>query len=79
VLSAPTRQSYERWLDGAVVRGLFSRVPILVEGPGDRAAFAVFWSALARAEPADRMLASWIEEGCAREVEIRMADDGAQA
>jgi ABC-type arginine transport system ATPase subunit len=52
VLSAPTRQSYERWLDGAVVRGLFSRVPILVEGPGDRAALAVFWSALAKAAPA---------------------------
>jgi ABC-type arginine transport system ATPase subunit len=51
-LSAPTRQSYERWLDGAVVRGLFSRVPILVEGPGDRAALGVFWSALAKAEPA---------------------------
>jgi putative ATP-dependent endonuclease of OLD family len=50
-LSAPTRQSYERWLDGAVVRGLFSRVPILVEGPGDRAALAVFWSALAKQNP----------------------------
>lgn len=52
-LSAPTRQSYERWLDGAVVRGLFSRVPVLVEGPGDRAALAVFWSELARAESAE--------------------------
>lgn len=52
-LSAPTRQSYERWLDGAVVRGLFSRVPILVEGPGDRAACAVFWSALAKQNPSE--------------------------
>jgi ABC-type arginine transport system ATPase subunit len=50
-LSAPTRQSYERWLDGAVVRGLFSRVPILVEGPGDRAAFSLFWSAVAETDP----------------------------
>lgn len=50
-LSSPTRQSYERWLDGAVVRGLFSRVPVLVEGPGDRAVLAVFWSAIAGAEP----------------------------
>jgi energy-coupling factor transporter ATP-binding protein EcfA2 len=48
-LTPPVRQSYERWLDGAVVRGLFSHVPILVEGPGDRAALAVFWSALAEA------------------------------
>lgn len=52
-LSAPTRQAYERWLDGAVVRGLFSRVPVLVEGPGDRSALAVFWSALAAADPPD--------------------------
>jgi hypothetical protein len=33
-------------MDGAVVRGLFSHVPVLVEGAGDRAVFSVFWSAL---------------------------------
>jgi putative ATP-dependent endonuclease of OLD family len=49
-LTAPVRQAYERRLDGPVVRGLFARVPLLVEGPGDRAVFEVFWSALARAE-----------------------------
>lgn len=47
ILSPPVRQAYERRLDGAVVRGLFSRVPVLVEGPGDRAVFDTFWTALA--------------------------------
>lgn len=46
VLSPNVRQSYERWLDGAVVRGLFARIPLLVEGPGDRAVIEVFWRAL---------------------------------
>jgi putative ATP-dependent endonuclease of OLD family len=46
-LSAAVRQTYERWLDGGVVRGLFSRVPVLVEGPGDRAVFETFWRARA--------------------------------
>ncbi len=46
VLSPNVRQSYERWLDGAVVRGLFARIPLLVEGPGDRAIIEVFWRAL---------------------------------
>jgi putative ATP-dependent endonuclease of OLD family len=45
-LAAATRQTYERWLDGPLVRGLFARAPVLVEGPGDRAAFQVFWQAL---------------------------------
>lgn len=48
-LSPAVRQAYERRLDGAVVRGLFARVPVLVEGPGDRAVFKVFWRELARA------------------------------
>ncbi len=48
VLSPNVRQSYERWLDGAVVRGLFARIPLLVEGPGDRAIIEVFWRALQR-------------------------------
>jgi putative ATP-dependent endonuclease of OLD family len=48
LLSAPIRQAYERRIDGAVVRGLFSRVPILVEGPSDRAVFQTFWSELTR-------------------------------
>jgi len=46
-LTPPVRQTYERWMDGAVVSGLFCHVPVLVEGPGDRAAFDVFWGALA--------------------------------
>ncbi len=49
VLSPPVRQTYERSLDGAVVRGLFCRIPVLVEGPSDRAVFDTFWSALAKA------------------------------
>ena len=36
-LSAPAKQAYERRLDGTVVLGLFARLPVLVEGPGDRA------------------------------------------
>lgn len=46
-LSAPIRQAYERRLDGSVVRGLFARIPALVEGPSDRAVFETFWTALA--------------------------------
>lgn len=46
-LSPPIRQAYERRLDGTVVRGLFARIPVLVEGPGDRAVFETFWMALA--------------------------------
>jgi len=49
-LSAPVRQTYERWLDGAVVRGLFAKIPVLVEGPGDRAVFDVFWRQLVTEE-----------------------------
>jgi putative ATP-dependent endonuclease of OLD family len=50
-LSESVRQKYERWTDGAVIRALFSRVPILVEGPSDRAVFGVFWSELAKMPP----------------------------
>jgi putative ATP-dependent endonuclease of the OLD family len=46
-LSVPVRQKYERWLDGSVVRALFARIPLLVEGPGDRAVVETFWRALA--------------------------------
>lgn len=46
LLSAPVRQAYERRLDGPVVRGLFCRHPLLVEGPGDRAVFETFWREL---------------------------------
>jgi ABC-type arginine transport system ATPase subunit len=49
-LSPRAKQGYERRLDGPVVHALFARVPILVEGPGDRACLPVFWDALARAE-----------------------------
>lgn len=48
-LSEPVRQKYERWLDRAVVRALFARFPLLVEGPGDRAVIETFWRALADA------------------------------
>lgn len=47
-LSAQAKQAYERRLDGPVVLGLFARVPVLVEGPGDRALLGVFWDALAK-------------------------------
>ena len=47
-LSERTRQGYERRLDGPVVQALFARVPVLVEGPSDRACFAVFWDRLAK-------------------------------
>jgi hypothetical protein len=47
-LSGPVRQKYERWLDRSVVRALFARIPLLVEGPGDRAVVETFWRALAR-------------------------------
>ncbi len=47
-LSVAVRQKYERWLDRAVVRALFARIPLLVEGPGDRAVIETFWQALAR-------------------------------
>jgi putative ATP-dependent endonuclease of the OLD family len=58
VLTPPVRQTYERRLDGAVVRGLFAKIPVLVEGPGDRALFDVFWRALAeskRVRPAEEL------------------------
>ncbi len=58
VLTPPVRQAYERRLDGAVVRGLFAKVPVLVEGPGDRAVFEVFWRALSeikRLRPAEEI------------------------
>ncbi len=48
-LSPPVRQGYERRLDGPVVRALFSRVSLLVEGPSDRAVFGVFWRVLVEA------------------------------
>lgn len=47
-LSPSAEQAYERRLDGPVVRGLFCRVPVLVEGPSDRAAFEAFWAELVR-------------------------------
>lgn len=46
-LPASVRQTYERQLDGPLVRGLFCRVPLLVEGPGDRAVIETFWRHLA--------------------------------
>jgi ABC-type arginine transport system ATPase subunit len=48
-LSPRAKQGYERRLDGPVVAALFAAAPVLVEGPSDRACFAVFWDALAAA------------------------------
>ena len=45
-MSEASKQGYERRLDGPVVRALFARIPLLVEGPGDRAIFSVFWDHL---------------------------------
>jgi putative ATP-dependent endonuclease of OLD family len=47
-LSSEAKQAYERRLDGTIVAGLFANLPVLVEGPGDRAVFGVFWDALAK-------------------------------
>lgn len=47
-LSERAKQGYERRLDASVVVALFARVPVLVEGPSDRACLGVFWDALAR-------------------------------
>jgi putative ATP-dependent endonuclease of OLD family len=47
-LTPPCRQAYERRLDGPVVRGLFCHVPVLVEGPSDRAVMDTLWAELAR-------------------------------
>ena len=46
-VSEPMRQKYERWLERGVVRALFASIPLLVEGPGDRAVAEAFWRALA--------------------------------
>ena len=49
-LSGPVRQKYERWLDRSVVRALFARIPLLVEGPGDCAVIETFWRALGKTD-----------------------------
>jgi len=57
-LTEQTRQKYERKIDGAVVRALFARIPLLVEGPGDRAVLETFWRFLADNEevtPAEQL------------------------
>lgn len=43
------KRHYERSLDGAVVRGLFAPVPLLVEGPSDRPVLQTFWHAMVEA------------------------------
>lgn len=45
-ISPPVRQTYERRLDGPIVRALFARIPLLVEGPGDRGVVEALWMAL---------------------------------
>ena len=57
-VSEPMRQKYERWLERGVVRALFARIPLLVEGPGDRAVIETFWRALAEQQavlPAEQL------------------------
>lgn len=46
VVGTDVMQAYESRVDGAVVRGLFARVPVLVEGPSDRGVAARFWRAM---------------------------------
>lgn len=46
-LTERAKQGYERRLDGPAVQALFSRIPVLVEGPSDRAFFTVLWDHLA--------------------------------
>jgi putative ATP-dependent endonuclease of the OLD family len=46
--TSKTRQYFERRIHGPIVRALFARVPVLVEGPSDVPVFEVFWDALAR-------------------------------
>lgn len=54
-LDASTLAKYERWLDGSVVRGLFAKIPVLLEGNSDRAVFDVFWRAATRKEEAKQI------------------------
>jgi putative ATP-dependent endonuclease of OLD family len=46
-LDARAKQGYERRLDGPVVQAMLVRIPVLVEGPSDRAFLAVVWDHLA--------------------------------
>lgn len=46
-LSGAGRHGYERRLDWPLLRGLFLRYPVVVEGVSDRVTFSVFWDALA--------------------------------
>lgn len=48
ILSPAVRRGYERHLDGAIVRGLFSRFPVIVEGPSGQAVMEVFLKQLAQ-------------------------------
>lgn len=50
LLSSTARQAYERRLDGAIVRGLFCRIPVIVEGSSDKSVMEVFWQRLATEE-----------------------------
>ena len=45
--TSKTRQYFERRVQGPLVRALFARIPVLVEGPSDVPVFEVFWDALA--------------------------------
>jgi len=73
-LSARAKQGYERRLDGPVAQALFSRVPMLVEGPSDRAVMTVFWDKLAtdkRVEPRHARMLDFINcEGASLQPEM---------
>jgi hypothetical protein len=60
-LSPQSRQGYERRLDGPVVQALFANLPVLVEGPSDRAMMTVFWDALADANAVEPRYAQALE------------------
>lgn len=47
-LSRPAVYGYERRLDMPIIRALFVRFPVIVEGVSDRVVFSVFWDQLAR-------------------------------
>jgi predicted ATP-dependent endonuclease of OLD family len=56
--SSAARHGYERRLDMPLVRALFGRYPVMVEGVSDRSVFATFWDALVaggRVKPAEEL------------------------
>lgn len=57
-LSGPARHGLERRIETALTRGLFVPLPLVDEGPSDKAVFDIFWQALAvegRVPPAEHV------------------------